>query len=63
MKKVSLKFPSMYTLWRFKLKIHLLHVIILAGAILTCELSDDDVNTAIESFKAVIIEKISENGR
>ena len=53
----------MYTLWRFKLKIHLLHVIVLAGAILTCELSDDDVATAIETYKAVMIENVSENGR
>lgn len=53
----------MYALWRFKLNFHLLHVLILSGAILTCELSDDDVNLAIESYKAVVIENVSESGK
>lgn len=46
----------MYALWKFKLKVHILHVLILSSAILTCELSDDDVDLAVESYKAVIID-------
>ena len=56
MKITSLKFPSMFELWKFRLKVHLLHVLIFSGAILTCELSDDDINLAVDSYKAVIVE-------
>jgi len=59
MKKTSLKFPSMYALWKFRLKVHVLHVLILSGAILTCELSDDDVNLAMESYKAMVVDNVS----
>lgn len=46
----------MFALWSFRLKVHLFNVLILSGAILTCELSDDDVNLAIDSYKAVVID-------
>lgn len=59
MKKISLKFPSMFELWRFRLKVHLLNVLILSSAILTCELSDDDINLAVDSYKAVVIDLTS----
>lgn len=55
MKKTSLKFPSMFELWKFRVKVHLLNVLILSSAILTCELSDDDINLAVDSYKAVVI--------
>lgn len=56
MKKTTLKFPSMFALWTFRVKVHLLNVLILSGAILTCELSDDDINMAVDTYKAVVVD-------
>ncbi|WP_121353818.1 hypothetical protein [Flavisolibacter nicotianae] len=56
MKKITLKFPSMVALWTFRARVHLLNVLILSGAILTCELSDDDINMAVDTYRAVVID-------
>lgn len=62
MKKItSLKFPSMLALWSFRIKVHLFNVLILSGAILTCELSDDDIDLAVDSYKAVVVDIFSSN--
>lgn len=56
MEKISLKFPSLFELWKFKVKLHLLNVLILSSAVLTCELSDDDIDLAVDTYKAVIVD-------
>lgn len=56
MEKISLKFPSLFELWKFKVNLHLLNVLILSCAILTCELSDDDIDLAVGTYKAVVVD-------
>lgn len=60
MKQTKLKFHSLMELWAFKMLINLSNVEInVADCILICACSDEQIQIAIESFRAEIVEQMS----
>lgn len=56
MLKTTLQFNSIFSLWRFKVSVHALNVVVLAKKnLLICELTEKDIQLACMYFAAKVV--------
>lgn len=56
MLKTTLQFNSIFSLWRFKVSVHALNVVVLAKKnLLICELTEKDIQLACLNFAAKVV--------